>query len=227
MCRFVRADRNASEFLNAWPTERPKSWIEFVNGSESESELDDLRSSAQRGQPFGSEDWVMKIAKQLGLDSPMTAPGRSKRTRKYSRSLFRLPGVRRLPSRRRRAWHEVIPSSQQRPSPLFILPLGEREEDVNIPMVQQRAPAPELNTIRRQYQKRDEAIRAAYDTGVYSYQQIAKFGVHFTTVGGLSADPRGGQRAVYDEAGSQTPAFSARLDVTLYSFTPISPSEPL
>jgi hypothetical protein len=52
--------------------------------------------------------------------------------------------------------------------------LGEREEDVNIPKVQQRAPAPELNTIRRQYQKRDDEIREAYDTGEYSYQQIAK-----------------------------------------------------
>jgi hypothetical protein len=62
--------------------------------------------------------------------------------------------------------------------------LGERDEDVNIPRVQQRGPAPRLSAIRRQYEKRDDAIRAAYDTGIYSYQQIAKeFGVHFTTVG--------------------------------------------
>jgi hypothetical protein len=39
----VRADGTTSEFLNEWPMERPKDWIEFVNGSESESELDDLR----------------------------------------------------------------------------------------------------------------------------------------------------------------------------------------
>ena len=31
---------------------------------------------------------------------------------------------------------------------------------------------------------RDDAIRVAYETGAYSYQQIAKeFGVHFTIVG--------------------------------------------
>ncbi len=62
--------------------------------------------------------------------------------------------------------------------------LGGRDEDVNIPRVQQRGPAPKLGTIRRQHKNRDDAIQAAYETGAYSYQQIAKeFGVHFTTVG--------------------------------------------
>jgi putative transposase len=59
---------------------RPKDWIEFVKGSESESELDDVGSSAQRGRPFGSEDGVIKIAKQLGVESTMNSRGRPKRT---------------------------------------------------------------------------------------------------------------------------------------------------
>ena len=58
--------------------ERPKNWIEFVNDSERESELDDLRSSAQRGRPYGSEDWMIRIAKQLGLESTMRSRGRPK-----------------------------------------------------------------------------------------------------------------------------------------------------
>jgi putative transposase len=62
--------------------------------------------------------------------------------------------------------------------------LGEREEDVNIPRVQQRAPVPALKVIGSRYSNRDQGIRAAYETGAYSYQQIAdQFGVHFTTVG--------------------------------------------
>ena len=60
--------------------ERPKDWIEFVNDSERESELEDLRSSAQRGCPFGREDWMVKIAKQLRLESTMNARGRPKRS---------------------------------------------------------------------------------------------------------------------------------------------------
>jgi hypothetical protein len=42
------------------------------------SELDDLRSSAQRGRPYGSEDWMIKIAKQVGLESTMHSRGRPK-----------------------------------------------------------------------------------------------------------------------------------------------------
>ena len=62
--------------------------------------------------------------------------------------------------------------------------LGDRDENVNIPRVQQRRAAPKLSTIRRQHKNRDDAIRVAYETGAYSYQQIAReFGVHFTTVG--------------------------------------------
>lgn len=68
--------------------------------------------------------------------------------------------------------------------------LGERDEDVNIPRVQQRGAAPKLSTIRRQHKNRDHAIQAAYETGAYSYQEIAKeFGVHFTTVGRIVRQP--------------------------------------
>ena len=62
------------------PTERPKDWIELVNESERESEMENLRSSAQRGRPFGSEDWVIKIVKQFGLESTMNSRGRPKRS---------------------------------------------------------------------------------------------------------------------------------------------------
>jgi putative transposase len=68
--------------------------------------------------------------------------------------------------------------------------LGERDEDVNIPRVQQRGAAPKLSTLRRQHKNRDDAIRLAYETGAYSYHQIAKeFGVHFTTVGRIVRQP--------------------------------------
>jgi REP-associated tyrosine transposase len=62
--------------------------------------------------------------------------------------------------------------------------LGKRGKDANIPKVQQRGAATQLGVIRRRNKDRHEAIRVAYETGAYSYQQIAKeFGVHFTTVG--------------------------------------------
>ena len=65
-------------------------------------------------------------------------------------------------------------------------------EDVSIPKVQRRPPAPALAAIAEQYPGRDAAILAAYATGEYSYQAIAEhFGIHFTTVGRIVRGARG------------------------------------
>jgi len=77
--RSARQDAKLADFLSPWPMERPQNWIECVNEPDKASELDDLRSSAQRGRPFGNEDWMIKTAKQLGLEATMHTRGRPKR----------------------------------------------------------------------------------------------------------------------------------------------------
>jgi len=76
--RWAHADREGVAFLSDWPVERPRQWVAWVNGSERASELEDLRCSAQRGRPFGSEGWVARIAKRLGLESTLRPRGRPK-----------------------------------------------------------------------------------------------------------------------------------------------------
>ncbi|HBA38745.1 MAG TPA: addiction module toxin RelE [Deltaproteobacteria bacterium] len=62
----------------------------------------------------------------------------------------------------------------------------EEKDDINIPRVQRRGPAPPLKQIEARHKERTRAVVAAYETGEYSYQQIGEhFGVHFTTVGRL------------------------------------------
>src|SRR3989337_2267406 len=62
----------------------------------------------------------------------------------------------------------------------------EEKDDINIPQVQRRGPAPPLKQIEARHKERTRAVVAAYETGEYSYQQIGEhFGVHFTTVGRL------------------------------------------
>jgi putative transposase len=53
--------------------------VELVNEPDKTSGLDDLRLSTQRGRPFGSEDWMMDVAKQLGLEATLHPRGRPKR----------------------------------------------------------------------------------------------------------------------------------------------------
>jgi putative transposase len=77
--RSARHDAKLADFLSPWPMERPQNWIEWINEPDKASELDDLRSSAQRGRPFGSEDWMINIAKKLGLEATMHSRGRAKR----------------------------------------------------------------------------------------------------------------------------------------------------
>ncbi len=61
---------------------------------------------------------------------------------------------------------------------------GSGSDDVNIPKAQRRGPAPSLVQLEAAHDSRVEAVVAAYQTGGYSYQQLAAyFGVHFTTVG--------------------------------------------
>jgi len=61
---------------------------------------------------------------------------------------------------------------------------ADKHDDVQIPGAQRRPPAASLAEIERHAENRNSAIVKAYETGAYSYQQIADhFGIHFTTVG--------------------------------------------
>lgn len=65
-----------------------------------------------------------------------------------------------------------------------MLSKSESNDDLNIPRVQRRPPAPSLAEMERRHASRDEGICAAWATGEYSYSQIAPhYGLHFTTVG--------------------------------------------
>ena len=44
--RWARKDSRLLEFLAEWPVERPTQWLQWVNETERETELEDLRCSA-------------------------------------------------------------------------------------------------------------------------------------------------------------------------------------
>ena len=74
----LRKDGKPSDILSRRPMERPKDWNKFVSGSDRDSELEALRRSARR--PFGSENWMIKIAEQLRLEPKMNSRGRPTRS---------------------------------------------------------------------------------------------------------------------------------------------------
>jgi hypothetical protein len=73
-------DYSAFERIMIGPLDAPADWIDWVNGAQTAGELDALRKSVNRGAPYGSEDWTMRIANMLELE--FTLHPRSRREEK-------------------------------------------------------------------------------------------------------------------------------------------------
>ncbi len=62
--------------LAPWPVARPRNWAALVNAPQTEAEVEAIRRSVNRGQPFGDEAWVKKCAARLGLEFTLRRRGR-------------------------------------------------------------------------------------------------------------------------------------------------------
>jgi len=58
---------------------RSANWIRRVNEPLDDKEIDAVRWSIRRGNPFGQANWVESIARRLDLESTLWARGRPKR----------------------------------------------------------------------------------------------------------------------------------------------------
>ncbi|MBX3332527.1 MAG: hypothetical protein KF876_00305 [Nitrospira sp.] len=74
----THGDSPKTAWLGDWPVDRPRDWVVRVNRSQGASGLEALRTSVQRGRPFGEEGWVRRIAKRFDLESTLRPRGRPK-----------------------------------------------------------------------------------------------------------------------------------------------------
>jgi putative transposase len=65
--------------LSDWPIPLPADWVKEVNRPHTEAELEALRRSVQRGQPYGAEAWAKRVALRLGLQSTLRPRGRPRK----------------------------------------------------------------------------------------------------------------------------------------------------
>lgn len=70
--------------LAPWPLARRPGWVEQVNAPQTEAELARLRTSIQRGRPFGDDTWTERTADRLGLESTLRPRGRPKKPKNGS-----------------------------------------------------------------------------------------------------------------------------------------------
>ena len=64
------------KWLSKWPLPLPRGWKDLVNQPQTEAELEAIRRSVARGQPFGDDAWRKRTAADLGLESTMRSRGR-------------------------------------------------------------------------------------------------------------------------------------------------------
>lgn len=77
--RRVHGTAAQAALLSDWPLPRPRNWTSLVNRPQHEGEIATIRRCIQRGQPFGSQPWVEKTARELGLESTLRAPHRPRK----------------------------------------------------------------------------------------------------------------------------------------------------
>ena len=71
-----QGDEAIRSILTPWPVECPRDWLRRVNTSLSAGELRRLRTSIERGRPYGESSWVEETAVELGLAHTIRSEGR-------------------------------------------------------------------------------------------------------------------------------------------------------
>ena len=77
--RRTQGTADEQALLTESPVALGRSWCEHVNRPQSEGEVEAIRRSLKRGQPFGGEKWTEKVTKQLGLEHTFRPRGRPKK----------------------------------------------------------------------------------------------------------------------------------------------------
>lgn len=73
--------RNQShKFLSASPEALPMNYRKWVNTPDKEDDLRAVRTSVQKGVPYGKEVWVLNMVKKYKMESTLRSPGRPKKT---------------------------------------------------------------------------------------------------------------------------------------------------
>jgi putative transposase len=73
--------------LIPWPVPEPENGISWETEPQTEAELAAVRRSVNRGRPFGSDEWVEMVVRQLGLQATMRPRGRPRKEREMMKEL--------------------------------------------------------------------------------------------------------------------------------------------
>ena len=67
------------KLLSEWPIDIPDNYINLVNMPQTDTELESLRYSVNKGKPYGSNNWTDKLIDKFNLRSTLRNQGRPKK----------------------------------------------------------------------------------------------------------------------------------------------------
>ncbi len=77
--RRLRGREKKRSILSDWPIPTPTDWIDWVNQPMTPRELERIHTSLKRSRPLGSNAWVAKTVRSLGLEHTMRPQGRPRK----------------------------------------------------------------------------------------------------------------------------------------------------
>jgi len=78
--RRSQGEKPTQKLLDELPQDLPEHYQSWINTSEQESELEQIRQCINKGAPYGRETWVEMMIKEHHLESTQRAGGRPRKT---------------------------------------------------------------------------------------------------------------------------------------------------
>src|SRR5690349_11370077 len=79
--RWWQPGERGPDYLHLGPVDRGANWLERVQQAITDDELLALRTSVNRGRPYGNVLWMKETAGKLGLEFSMRPRGRPPKTK--------------------------------------------------------------------------------------------------------------------------------------------------
>lgn len=67
------------KLLSAWPIDMPNDFINLVNEPQTNTEVEALRYSVNKGKPYGTDNWINKIVEKFNLELTLRKKGRPRK----------------------------------------------------------------------------------------------------------------------------------------------------
>jgi putative transposase len=76
----AKGTKDQQKLLSESPTPLPRNYLEWINTSDKENDLETLRRSVNKGVPYGKEAWVDGVIEKYGLETTQRSVGRPRKS---------------------------------------------------------------------------------------------------------------------------------------------------